>query len=130
MAALVGSLFPGFVERYQDRLETSQLALCERFVAGLEGWLDSLSGPRTVTHGDFRLDNLLFRPGDPRPWVVDWQTASWGMGASDLSYFLGGSLTVADRRATSMICCWPITGRWWRRGCPATGSPSSRTTIG
>jgi hypothetical protein len=99
MAALVASLFPGFVERYRERLETSQLALCERFVAGLEGWLDSLSGPRTVTHGDFRLDNLLFRPGDPRPWVVDWQTASWGMGASDLSYFVGGSLTVADRRA-------------------------------
>jgi hypothetical protein len=99
MAALVSSLFPGFVARYQDRLEISEVALCERFVAGLGGWLDSLSGPRTVTHGDFRLDNLLFRPGDPHPWVVDWQTASWGMGASDVSYFVGGSLNAADRRA-------------------------------
>ena len=99
MAALVASLFPGFVERYQDRLEPSHLALCERFVAALGSWLGSLSGARTVTHGDFRLDNLLFRPGDPRPWVVDWQTASWGMAASDVSYFVGGSLTVADRRA-------------------------------
>lgn len=99
MAALVMSLFPGFVERYQERLEPSHLALCERFVAALGSWLESLSGPRTVTHGDFRLDNLLFGPGDPRPWVVDWQTASWGMAASDVAYFVGGSLTVADRRA-------------------------------
>jgi len=99
MEAVVTPLFPGFVDRYGDRIETSHLALCERFVAGLGGWLDSLSGPRTATHGDFRLDNLLFRPGDPHPWVVDWQTASWGMGASDVSYFVGGSLTVADRRA-------------------------------
>jgi hypothetical protein len=99
MVALVTSLFPGFVERYQDRLEPSHVALCERFVATLGGWLESLSGPRTVTHGDFRLDNLLFRPDEPRPWVVDWQTASWGLAASDVSYFVGGSLTVADRRA-------------------------------
>ena len=99
MAALVMSLFPGFVERYEERLEPSHLALCERFVAGLGSWLGSLSGPRTVTHGDFRLDNLLFRPGEPRPWVVDWQTASWGMAASDLSYFVGCCLTVSDRRA-------------------------------
>ncbi len=99
MVALVTSLFPGFVERYQDQLEPSHLALCERFVSSLGSWLESLSGPRTVTHGDFRLDNLLFRPGDPRPWVVDWQTASWGMAASDLSYFVGCCLTVSDRRA-------------------------------
>ncbi|HWD51273.1 MAG TPA: aminoglycoside phosphotransferase family protein [Acidimicrobiales bacterium] len=99
LVAVVTGVFPGFVERYRDRIEASHLALCERFVAGLGGWLESLAGPRTATHGDFRLDNLLFRPGDPRPWVVDWQTASWGMAASDVAYFVGGSLTVADRRA-------------------------------
>jgi aminoglycoside phosphotransferase (APT) family kinase protein len=52
----------------------------------------------TGHHGDFRLDNLLFRPGDVRPYVVDWQTATWGSAASDVAYFLGGSLTVEDRR--------------------------------
>jgi len=96
--ALVAPLLPGFVGRYGDQLETPHVALCERFIGVLGEWLESMSGPRTVTHGDFRLDNLLFRPSDPRPWVVDWQTASWGLGASDVSYFLGGSLTMADRR--------------------------------
>ena len=36
------------------------------------------TGPRTTSHGDFRLDNLLFQPGHPRPVVVDWQTAALG----------------------------------------------------
>lgn len=99
LVAMVTSLLPGFVDRYQERLEPSHLALCQRFVASLGSWLESLSGPRTATHGDFRLDNLLFCPGDRRPWVVDWQTAAWGLAASDVSYFLGGSLSVPDRRA-------------------------------
>ena len=36
----------------------------------------------------------------PRRFVaVDWQTVSWGPVMTDASYFLGGSLSVADRRA-------------------------------
>ncbi|GIT00780.1 MAG: hypothetical protein CM1200mP26_24920 [Acidimicrobiales bacterium] len=33
------------------------------------------SGPTTLCHGDFRLDNLFFRPGDGGPEVtaIDWQ---------------------------------------------------------
>jgi hypothetical protein len=30
--------------------------------------------------------------------VVDWQTCSLGPGVSDLAYFVGGSLSVEDRR--------------------------------
>ena len=43
-------------------------------------------------HADFRLDNLLFTPGDPAPVVVDYQTVTWGSGAYDLAYFVGGCL--------------------------------------
>ncbi len=98
LAGLVTSLWPGFVERYQGRLERDHLALCDRFIAVLLPWLTDRPPAATVTHGDFRLDNLLFRPGDPRPFVVDWQTATWGNAASDAAYFLGASLTVEDRR--------------------------------
>ena len=52
--------------------------------------------PRTIVHGDFRADNLLFGPA--RPVVLDWQTASFGTGTSDLSYFLGSSLPVPVRQ--------------------------------
>ena len=98
LAGLVASVWPGFVERYGDRLERDHLALCDRFIGVLGPWLSERPAPTTVTHGDFRLDNLLFRPGDVRPFVVDWQTASWGSAASDVAYFVGGSLTVDDRR--------------------------------
>ncbi len=98
MAGLVTSLWPGFVERYRDRIDGDHLALCDRFIGVLGPWLSERPPATTVTHGDFRLDNLLFRPGDVRPFVVDWQTASWGSAASDVAYFVGGSLTVDDRR--------------------------------
>jgi aminoglycoside phosphotransferase (APT) family kinase protein len=98
LAGLVTSLWPGFVDRYRDRLDHGHLGLCDRFMAVLLPWLVDRPPATTVTHGDFRLDNLLFRPGDPRPFVVDWQTATWGAAASDAAYFLGASLTVEDRR--------------------------------
>lgn len=95
---LVTPVWPGFVERYGHRLEADHLQLCDRFIAGLGPWLAGRPQGTTVVHGDFRLDNLLFRPDDPRPYVVDWQTASWGSAAADVGYFLGGSLLVDDRR--------------------------------
>ena len=57
------------------------------------------SGPRTASHGDFRLDNLLFQPGDARPVVVDWQTVAWAAASYDVAYFIGGCLSAEDRRA-------------------------------
>jgi aminoglycoside phosphotransferase (APT) family kinase protein len=53
-----------------------------------------------VVHADFRLDNMLFTPGDPAPVVVDYQTVNWGCGAYDLAYFVGGSLEPEVRRAS------------------------------
>lgn len=50
-----------------------------------------------LLHGDYRLDNLLFDPGDTRVTVVDWQTLAVGLPARDLAYFTGTSL-VPDLR--------------------------------
>ncbi len=98
LAGLVTSLWPGFVDRYRDRLDPDHLALCDRFMGVLRPWLAGRPAATAVTHGDFRLDNLLFQPGDSRPYVVDWQTAAWGAVASDVAYFIGGCLTTDDRR--------------------------------
>jgi hypothetical protein len=99
LAALVASLFPGFLERYADRLAPEHVALCRLFVEHLPEWSRSLDGPRTASHGDFRLDNLLFQPGERRPVVVDWQTVAWAGGSHDVAYFIGGCLSAEDRRA-------------------------------
>ena len=95
-ASLLTSVWPGFVERYRAVVADEHLAVCDRLVAGIAGWLEARPAGDTVTHGDFRLDNLLLGTG--RPVVVDWQTAVWGSAATDVAYFLGGSLTPADRR--------------------------------
>jgi hypothetical protein len=99
--ALVQQLLPGFLERYGERVAPAHVALCERLVASLDAWLGERHGPQGLVHGDFRLDNLLFgRAGAPRALtVVDWQTVAWGGAVTDASYFLGGSLSVEDRRA-------------------------------
>jgi Phosphotransferase enzyme family len=98
--ALLGALLPGFEERYIDRMEPAHLDVCRRFVASSDGWMADPPRPFAFVHGDYRLDNLLFPPDDAAamPTVVDWQTVSYGPAMYDLSYFLGGSLTVADRR--------------------------------
>jgi thiamine kinase-like enzyme len=99
--ALVSQLLPGFLDRYGERIAPEHRALCERFVASLDGWLADRRPPAGLVHGDFRLDNLLFgAAGSPRPLtVVDWQTVGWGSAMHDASYFLGGGLRVEDRRA-------------------------------
>ena len=98
MVALVSSLLPGFLERYADTLEPEHQAVCRTFVEYLPTYLRLRTGPRTASHGDFRLDNLLFRPDTPRPVVVDWQTVAWAGASVDVAYFIGGCLSTEDRR--------------------------------
>jgi hypothetical protein len=101
LAGIYRLLLPGFLATYARYLDTDGVALVERFADRLADWLSDREGPSTVTHGDYRLDNLMFAPSDagPRVAAVDWQTPGHGPGCSDLSYFLGAGLTTEDRRA-------------------------------
>ena len=101
--ALIAALFAGFVDRYGDRISAQHRMVCERLVGGFDGYLaDEAAGDRIhgLIHGDYRLDNMLFgADGAERPLtVVDWQTVTWGPAMTDLAYFLGCALPVADRR--------------------------------
>jgi hypothetical protein len=98
--ALVAQLLGGFLERYARRVSAEHVEVCERFVASLDGWSAERRPPLGLVHGDYRLDNMLFGGEQaPRPFtVVDWQTVGWGDAMTDASYFLGGSLTLEDRR--------------------------------
>ena len=90
-------LFPGFVERYQSRLSSEHLEIARQLGASFAHWATGYEGPQTVTHGDFRLDNMLF--GGPYPLaIVDWQTLGRGAAMSDVSYFLGAGLSTEERR--------------------------------
>jgi len=86
-----------FKANYAERLSPDALALTDRLLRHLVGYVRHRPQPWTIVHTDFRADNLLF--GGTRVVVVDWQTVGLGPGPSDLAYLLGASLTVDDRRA-------------------------------
>ncbi|MFG2021549.1 phosphotransferase [Actinomadura geliboluensis] len=96
-AAMVTDLYTGFKDRYAAELGPDVIALIEEFMPSLPAYLTAREGPLTLSHGDFRADNLLF--GGPRTAVLDWQTCAYGPGLADLSYFLGSSLPTEARRA-------------------------------
>ena len=101
-AALIQMLLDGFVDRYTERLDPAHLELSKRVVASLPHLLGQRTGaPLTVTHGDYRLDNMLFgtEDGGPPLAVVDWQTCTTGPAMTDASYFIGAGLQIEDRRA-------------------------------
>ena len=100
--AFYSSLWPGFLDRYGDRIGPEVRDLGERFGRGLARWAARrVDGPHTVVHGDFRLDNLLFGEGEGGTTVttVDWQTVAIGIGTDDVAYLIGAGLLPDVRRA-------------------------------
>ena len=49
-ASVVQGVFPGFLERYGDRLQPAHVALLEAFLPRLRAWMGRPRGPRTVVH--------------------------------------------------------------------------------
>lgn len=96
----VGELQAAFRERYEDVLEPEFMAIGDRLVGELKGWIATLQEPRCLWHCDYRLDNMLFdaRDGAIPLAVVDWQSVAAAPGVIDASYFLGAGLTVDQRR--------------------------------
>jgi Phosphotransferase enzyme family len=101
LAAMWQMFFPGFAGTYRSHLTDEEFALAERFGGVIAQWRGGRSGPKSITHGDYRLDNMLFATpeGGPPVTVVDWQTPAHGDPITDLSYFIGAGLLPPDRRA-------------------------------
>jgi hypothetical protein len=83
----------GFLDTFADSLTPAIVARLDAVQESLGERLDHLaSDPCTVLHGDFRLDNVLFRP-DGELVVIDPQLIAWGRPATDVAYFLSTALT-------------------------------------
>ncbi len=93
-------VLPGFVATYARHLDSEAHELIEWFSSALPAWVEGREGPLAVTHGDYRLDNLLFGVdgGAPPVTVVDWQTPGHHPPISDLAYFCGAGLVPEVRR--------------------------------
>jgi len=100
LAMMWQMLFPGFAGTYRSHLGNEEFELAEQFGAALTQWRGGRTGPKAITHGDYRLDNMLFATpeGGPPVTVVDWQTPAHGSPITDLSYFVGAGLLPDDRR--------------------------------
>ena len=101
MSEVLPKLIDAFLARYQDDLEPECLALIDSLKGHMAAFWDGQRGPLTVTHGDFRADNMLFgaQDGAVPLAVVDWQTVGQGPGLLDVAYVLGTSLDTEVRRA-------------------------------
>jgi len=100
LTMLWGMFLPGFLDVFAKYLTTDAIALIERFGSRLVDWIDGRTPPYTITHGDYRLDNLMFATpeGGYPVAAVDWQTPGQGPAAADVSYFLGAGPLVEVRR--------------------------------
>jgi len=94
-----------FLERFGSKLPTSMLEIGERLGNSIaEIMNENAEPPRTIMHGDYRLDNLFFATpegGDPLA-VIDWQIAFRGRGTFDVAYFMSGCLPPEERRVKEM----------------------------
>jgi hypothetical protein len=83
--------------RFAHDLDERIVTLGDRFADLMPALAADLSQPPcTLSHGDFRLDNMFFcRPGRVR--LCDWQLTDRSRGPRDLAYFLTQSLTPAAR---------------------------------
>lgn len=91
--------WPMFLERFGEELPDRCLRWCERFVPGIPEWIEGhFDAPVTMTHGDYRLDNLFFAD-DGSVAVIDWQLSMRAPGQADFVYFCANNLTTEMRRA-------------------------------
>lgn len=93
-----------FVDKLGPSLPTEIHQLGERFIDHVGDFVLWHNGPpATLVHYDFHVDNFFFSQEDPSYFaLIDWQWVMRGRGVLDIAMFLGGSLSIADRRAHEM----------------------------
>ena len=99
LAAVLPDLAADFKKRFAAALHADHWYVIERFVSIYPRVLADRSAPRTIQHGDFRLDNVLFdvqgKAGSMA--TLDWQTVTLGSGLVDAAFFVGTALLRGDR---------------------------------
>jgi aminoglycoside phosphotransferase (APT) family kinase protein len=108
-----GNYFARQVERWtkQYRMsETDALPEMERLIE----WLPRTVPEQTrtsIVHGDFRIDNMIFAPAEPRVLaVLDWELSTLGDPLADFSYFLMSWATEPEGRSGVKGLTGPETG--------------------
>jgi aminoglycoside phosphotransferase (APT) family kinase protein len=114
-----------FIQQYRAA-QTEQIPEMEELIAWLPGNIP-LEDSVSIAHGDYRLENTIFHPTEPRMIaVLDWELSTIGHPLADLAYnCLGyhyinprqGGLVGIDHGATGI----PTEDEHVRRYCERTG---------
>jgi len=99
-SSLFKQFAPVVASRFGSLLPEKHFDVISAFADRIDAYFAKQDGPWTVTHQDFRLDNMLFnaRGGVMPLAVLDWQTVLLGPGVTDVAYFIGGALLPEGRR--------------------------------
>lgn len=100
-AGIYQAMLPRFEQRCAEFLTPGLREAARRFASVFPQYSQQCSHPpQTLTHGDFRADNLAFADTSEGRGVTvfDWQVARRSRGPRDLAYFLSSSLSVELRR--------------------------------
>jgi hypothetical protein len=111
LAAATRVTWPGVRVRHGSQLDPPTLALGDRLADLVPALATELSRPpRTLVHGDARLDNV-FLGADGRVSMCDWQLTDRSRGMRDVGMFLTQSLTPEVRAR----CERPLVDAYVRR---------------
>jgi aminoglycoside phosphotransferase (APT) family kinase protein len=84
-----GNYFARQLDRWTKQYrasETEQIEAMDRLIAWLPGAIPP-GDETTIVHGDYRLDNLIFHPIEPRILaILDWELSTLGHPLADFSY--------------------------------------------
>jgi thiamine kinase-like enzyme len=101
-----------FLEMMGERLSPAMLKIGEEMRTHVIDLLDAMEpAPRTIVHGDYRLDNLFLADGGEAIAAIDWQISSKGRGIFDVGYFLSSCIDADQRKATEegLVRLWHET---------------------
>ncbi|WP_066794692.1 phosphotransferase family protein [Sphingomonas soli] len=97
-----GNYFERQVARWSKQYRASQTDDLPE-VEGLIEWLPRTVPEQTrtsIVHGDFRIDNMIFAPAEPRVIaVLDWELSTLGDPLADFSYYLMSWVTEPEGRS-------------------------------
>ncbi|RZT56173.1 aminoglycoside phosphotransferase (APT) family kinase protein [Sphingomonas sp. BK036] len=106
--------------------ETERMESVERLIEWLPRTLPEQTRT-SIVHGDYRIDNMIFAPAEPKVVaVLDWELSTLGDPLADFSYLLMSWVTEPEGRSGVLGMTGPETGiptieQVVERYCAATG---------
>jgi hypothetical protein len=88
--------WPAVMQYAPEVVPAEVAAIGDVWAEKVQWMLDTLMGPRTLCHGDYRADNIMFNGNEPV--VIDFQISGVGSGIYDVGYFISQSIDAKVRK--------------------------------